>query len=298
MIGIYAIENNVNHMFYVGQSKNIQKRMKEHGYNKGSRLLALAMQEYGKENFSYHVLEECTVDKLDALEMHYIKKLNCMYPNGYNITSGGTNHGAYGSFNGHTCLTESDVYAIREDYKNHVNVNDAYAKFSDRMTINGFKSIWNGYSWKRVHMDVYTKENRKWHRLNYDHVTNHPRTVCDEDVEKIRDIKNEGKLGKKEAKDMFPYMNINTFNDIWYYHTFKHIKSSKPVNNPGKMRRKPIDQRGTKNPTSIFTTDDVTNIRSRKKMGETAYGVYKEYRNVCSMQAFYNLWNGRTYQTV
>ena len=61
MIGIYKITNNINGKVYIGQSNNIQRRFSEH-QTKGesSRIpIDVAIQKYGKENFSFEVIEEC-----------------------------------------------------------------------------------------------------------------------------------------------------------------------------------------------------------------------------------------------
>lgn len=298
LIGIYAIENKINHMVYVGQSRDIKQRFFNHGSGNNKTLLGQAIKQYGRANFIFRVLEECSEDDLDRLEIHYIKTLNSLYPNGYNLEEGGKHCGHFEELNPNTCLTKDDVYQIREDFKNHVNVNDAYAKVADRMTINGFKSIWSGRSWRRIHMDVYTRENRRWHRVNFDRITNHSRIVCDEDVLRIRDIKNDGELSKKEAGALFPHINVNTFNDIWYNHTFKHLKSDRPVNNPGKIRRKPTDQYGHRNPAAKFTANEVIEIRRRKNAGEDKRTVYQDYKHKCCSESFSNLWKGRSYQNV
>lgn len=96
MIGIYKITNEVNNKIYIGQSINIEKRVKEHfwksecskdrSYNSA---LHSAIRKYGKQNFSWEIIEECTIDNIDDREKYYIKYYNSLTPNGYNILSGG-----------------------------------------------------------------------------------------------------------------------------------------------------------------------------------------------------------------
>lgn len=94
MIGIYTIKNLINGKQYVGQSINIQKRWSQHKsdyiHNENKKILYKAMRKYGIENFSFEVLEECPIDKLDEKEIFWIKELNTLNPNGYNISQGGT----------------------------------------------------------------------------------------------------------------------------------------------------------------------------------------------------------------
>lgn len=85
MIGIYKIENLINHKVYIGQSIHIERRWKEHCYPSKNTVIAKAIKKYGKENFSFQVLEECSEQELNEKEQFYIKKFNSVIPNGYNI---------------------------------------------------------------------------------------------------------------------------------------------------------------------------------------------------------------------
>ena len=59
-IGIYKIENLVNHKVYIGQSIHIEKRWQEHCRPSADSAIAKAIRKYGKENFSFQILEECS----------------------------------------------------------------------------------------------------------------------------------------------------------------------------------------------------------------------------------------------
>ena len=75
MIGIYLITNSLNGKKYVGQSIDIQRRFKEHQSNsryKLGREIDIAIKEYGKENFTYEVLEECSKEMLDKKEILFL----------------------------------------------------------------------------------------------------------------------------------------------------------------------------------------------------------------------------------
>ena len=62
-IGIYKIENLINHKVYIGQSIEIEKRWQKHLSAKDDFVIHRALQKYGKENFSFQIIEEC--DLLD-----------------------------------------------------------------------------------------------------------------------------------------------------------------------------------------------------------------------------------------
>lgn len=85
MIGIYKIENLINHKIYVGQSVHIERRWKEHCFPSTNSLISNAIKKYGKENFSFQILEECSEEELDNKEISYIKQFDCITPKGYNI---------------------------------------------------------------------------------------------------------------------------------------------------------------------------------------------------------------------
>lgn len=84
--GIYKIENLLNHKIYIGQSIHIEKRWQQHCQLSADSVIAKAIQKYGKQNFSFQILEECDQEQLDEKELYYIKKYNSIVPNGYNIT--------------------------------------------------------------------------------------------------------------------------------------------------------------------------------------------------------------------
>ena len=102
--GIYKITNLVNGKVYIGQSQDIEHRWQEHRHNMHRKkyqniVLYKALKKYGIDNFSFMILEECALEKLDTKEIQYIKSFRSYVGfddcNGYNMTLGGVgNHGA------------------------------------------------------------------------------------------------------------------------------------------------------------------------------------------------------------
>lgn len=89
-IGIYKITNNLNHHFYIGQSKNIQHRWVDHRTSFKKKhthytVLQKAFKKYGINNFTFEIIEECPVEKLNEKEIFYISTLKPEY----NMTLGG-----------------------------------------------------------------------------------------------------------------------------------------------------------------------------------------------------------------
>jgi len=90
-IGIYKIENLVNHKIYIGQSIEIERRWQKHLNANDDFLIHKALRKYGKENFSFTILEECNKEELNEKENYWITYYNCIIPNGYNMINGGSN---------------------------------------------------------------------------------------------------------------------------------------------------------------------------------------------------------------
>ena len=90
-IGIYKIENLINHKIYIGQSIEIERRWQKHLNATDDFIIHKALKKYGKENFSFTILEECDTSQLDEKETYWITYYNSLVPNGYNMISGGSN---------------------------------------------------------------------------------------------------------------------------------------------------------------------------------------------------------------
>lgn len=82
--GIYKITNTFNAKFYIGSSKNTDTRWYKHTHDlkKGNHCnqhLQYAYSKYGKEAFSFEVLEICEQDMLVPREQYYIDALKPEY---------------------------------------------------------------------------------------------------------------------------------------------------------------------------------------------------------------------------
>lgn len=92
MIGIYKFTNRITGKSYIGQSKNIERRYRDHEFCCGEDSYFHRMiKRYGFINFDFEVLEECDPNCLNEREIYYISKYNTVFPDGYNIDSGGNN---------------------------------------------------------------------------------------------------------------------------------------------------------------------------------------------------------------
>ena len=89
---VYKITNTVNNKAYIGISIHEPEkgRIKKHLSGQGNRIIANAVKKYGKDAFTYEVLEANVFDEfLPELEVFYIAQFNTVVPHGYNLTYGG-----------------------------------------------------------------------------------------------------------------------------------------------------------------------------------------------------------------
>lgn len=153
------MKNNINGKIYIGQSQDIWERVRQHYYH---RISLIDQDLYKFKNcFSIGVLQECKPEELDYYEQYYIEKYDTRNT-GYNQTYGGK--GSIGDSNPTNKLTPEEVYQIREDYKNHVPQKVSYERVKDKMTFYSFQNLWQGQTWKNIHMDIYTNENKEYYK--------------------------------------------------------------------------------------------------------------------------------------
>ena len=85
---IYIITNLINGKMYIGQTVEPRKRWSKHCSNK-RQVIDKAIDKYSKECFSFEIIEECNLKKVDSREKYWIKKYNTFKGRGYNLTIGG-----------------------------------------------------------------------------------------------------------------------------------------------------------------------------------------------------------------
>lgn len=86
---IYMIKNKNNRKIYFGQTVNFQRRMNEYKNRRSEGSSKYHIMEVldneGRENFEFSIVEHCSKDELNERESYYIKKHNTINPLfGYN----------------------------------------------------------------------------------------------------------------------------------------------------------------------------------------------------------------------
>lgn len=141
--GIYKIENKLNHHIYIGQSLNIEIRLKNH--KSGTKqVVDKAIQKYGVENFTFEIIEECLPSELNEREIYWINYYNS-YNDGYNCTLGGNQVSIPQK------LDQNKIIKIIWLLQNTILTNKEIAKlyFVSENMISGINT---GYYWKQENL--------------------------------------------------------------------------------------------------------------------------------------------------
>lgn len=160
MVGIYKIENLINHKCYIGQSTRIKQRWRDeisaskNPTNKSYEYpLQRAIRKYGINNFSFEILELCPKITLNEKERYWIKYYNSYY-NGYNQTEGGDNA---------SVPQKLQPEQIEEIYNYLINTDLNNQQIADLFFVseNAISGINTGYYW---YNDEYQYPIRKQHQ--------------------------------------------------------------------------------------------------------------------------------------
>lgn len=89
------ITNKINRKRYIGQTvQKLEKRWLSHcnPNNITKMIITRSIHKYGKDNFEIKILAKCnSIEEMNHRETYYIKLFNTLFPNGYNLDSGGSN---------------------------------------------------------------------------------------------------------------------------------------------------------------------------------------------------------------
>lgn len=154
--GIYKITNRVNGKFYLGRSKDIEKRKSQHFHALMSESrehinnhLQNAFNKYGRDAFVFEVIE--LVDESNAVEreQYYLDTLTPWDQTiGYNISRSAKGGSVSGEEHPGSLLTEDQVAEIKINLmtgEKHRDISERY-----EVTIGTISLIWRGERWNGV----------------------------------------------------------------------------------------------------------------------------------------------------
>lgn len=93
--GIYKCTCLSNSRSYIGQTRFLMRRKNDHirelrNNRHSNRHFQNAWNKYGEENFTWKVIEYCSVELLDEREIYWIEYYDS-FKSGFNLTTGGSN---------------------------------------------------------------------------------------------------------------------------------------------------------------------------------------------------------------
>lgn len=149
MKAVYKITNRINGKIYIGVSKEPERRWGEHCYKteRSVSLINQAIKKYGKENFSFEIIEwtESWADK----EIYYISFYKSKTPNGYNIHDGGGEPPHYcGEENSFAKINSETARRIQEQLANWSILLKDIVK-TNNVSRDIVRHINDGTAWKR-----------------------------------------------------------------------------------------------------------------------------------------------------
>lgn len=168
---IYKITNNINNKIYIGQSVHPDKRWWEHCNRARNGTdnypIHLAISKYGKENFSFEILE--WTSDYDNRERELIKKYDSLSPKGYNVAQGGNSIVLIGENHPRNTVSDSVLLQVIEDLKSNSFTDREIAK-RHGLTDKIVADINHGYSHKLDNVSYPIREKRGRQKLTKDQV--------------------------------------------------------------------------------------------------------------------------------
>ena len=231
MTGIYKITNTITKKVYIGLSNDIEQRWKTHkkrykieSDKEYEKYLYRSFRKYGLEAFTFEVIEECPPEELSNREIYWISYYDS-YANGYNETPGGEIICVGGEKHPNHKLTEEDIKIIRNYYKNKARRKDIYNLYKNHIGESGFGKIWKGETWKNIMPEVYTEENKEFHRHNTANSgsQNGRSKLTEQEVFNIRTRRKNGEKLSDVYADYSDRMTYKSFSNVWTYQNWKNI---------------------------------------------------------------------------
>ena len=158
---IYKITNIKNGKIYIGQTKDIDRRIKEHLYYKTSSCenLLKEVEKYGRDSFEVQILEQPT-EFYNEKEIYYISKYREEGYELYNIANGGENPPTWIGFE-HPCCTlnQKQVMMIKDLLSNTYFTNTEIIEMCD-CTDDQINHINRGNTWREENIEYPLRKGR------------------------------------------------------------------------------------------------------------------------------------------
>ena len=231
---IYLITNKINGKIYIGQTKNLKRRITDHFKKKSEKIISTsklykAIEKYGKDNFDIKIIDKCTKNDVDEREIYWISYYDSTNSKiGYNITPGGNKGPEHvGCDNKISVLSYECVEFIRKEYEKLSYKKDVYHNACSLFGVineNTFNDVWLGKTYKNIMYGVYTEDNK----IKQKKLSLKMRPIKDKgSLKYVMDIRTKKHKGIPVQTVRDEYKNIlgvHTVNDIWYDRTYPEIQ--------------------------------------------------------------------------
>lgn len=290
---LYKITNKINGKKYIGITNSFKRRFREHKRNHSpNSLICKAIQKYGQENFIFEVLKEnLSIESACELEQEYIKKEDCLVPNGYNISKGGNIN--VGSSNGRAKLTDEEVQYIK-DHRN-LPMYVLYDEFNEKIGYDAFKEIY----WNRTYPDIQPHVDIYPYNLEFSNQFTSNNKLDYEDIVKLRKQYAQQipwrEVYEKEYKELYPREM-----DFWNIYVGNIYKLVMPqvFTKENKHFQASISHSGENNGKAKLAKEDVIKIRKMHEEENISNSeIYKMYPQV-SPTSIRNIINYKTWKTL
>lgn len=288
MIGIYKIENKINHKVYIGQSQNIERRWSNHVSSAGKMKykMSQALGEFGVENFSFEVIEECPIELLDEREIYWIKYYNSMVPNGYNMIEGGNS--PRGEANPNVKYSTELIYEIRKRvFIDNEEPSEVFEDYKDIFGRTYFYHILHGDFRKEANSGIELVRSL----INKAGSHNGRATITEEDVLSIR---------KKVYEENIPTNQVYLdYKDIISYSAFQKAAIGQTWTNVDTSMIKERKPERKNKPKAKLSKEDVGIIRYRHDiLGESTSEIYKDYCDKVTLNSVKRVIEYKTWKDV
>lgn len=289
MCGIYQITNNLNKKIYIGKSKNIKERWQEHirdssipeylweqNYRHVQTPIHKAIRKYGKENFSFEIIEECLEQELNEKEKYWIAKKNSINKEiGYNINLGGDGYTlGSGEKAPGSKITQKDCDFIKQKLRERLTYKEIIQLYYPNLSITTLYDINYGKSWFNPN-ETYPIS-----------INNGHRTWTDEEAMIIKQKYAEGQTINNLAQEY----NVRQ-------ETISDLVKGKSYTNLPIIERKVNWQRISEK--RRFTEEEVLFFRNEfYNNKQSILSIYKQYNIDQSYSGFYNMIKGKTYKNI